>query len=190
MDSLWLQDRRRTLFNFLADHTISLMEVKGGVYLYQGYFHWWLLECWSYYCPSDTHRQCCHDCPQDSPQQWSHAACSSHSLDFWWLYWAAEPTHSATTYLLPSLGRSTLPIYSVYKKLYWSWLLLIYFFDLDFQINPFTMLGSISPGALFPSTITLRALPRIFLILYGWADTAFTQYFSTLVVSKWDSERK
>lgn len=52
------------------------------------------------------------------------------------------------------------------------------------------MLGSISPGALFQSTITLRALPRILLILYSWVDTAFTQYFSTLVVSKWDNERK
>lgn len=61
--------------------------------------------------------------------------------------------------------------------------------DLDFQIYPFTKPGNISPVALFQSTITLRALPRIFCLLHCWDDAAFAHCFfnfRSIQIRQWE----
>lgn len=139
----------------------------------------------------------------------------SKNLGFWWLYWAAESTKSGTTYLCTHrrnfisycwshFAQGNLVKYSFYvehlsfplKIIFLSHSMLLTYsvckktvLTLTFRLT-LTMPANISPVALFQSTITLSAPPKIFLLLHCWVDTVFTQHLSTLWASTWDVKRK
>lgn len=139
----------------------------------------------------------------------------SKNLGFWWLYWAAESTKSGTTYLCTHRRNfisycwshfaqgnllNTVSMLSIFLSLlrsssrvivcYWrTQLVKKTVLTLTFRLT-LTMPANISPVALFQSTITLGAPPKIFLLLHCWVDTVFTQHLSILWVSTWDVKRK